>query len=176
MPPKPNFVVLIGFMGAGKTSVGRALAESLGWEFVDLDERIVACEGRSIAEIFRSGGEALFRKLESEVLEQMLQETPQPGRVLALGGGAFAESTNRERLRRASLPVVYLESPLEELRRRCAQPGAERPLASDANQFRQLYERRIPAYMEAAVRIQTDGKTVAQVAAEVAARLGWDVK
>ena len=79
-PPNPQrtrtAVFLVGFMGAGKTSVGRALADSLGWRFVDLDERIVACTGRTVAEIFTQAGEAAFRQMEHDELRVLLGELP----------------------------------------------------------------------------------------------------
>lgn len=164
-------MALIGFMGAGKTSVGRSLARRLGWEFVDLDDRIVAAQARSIADIFAAEGEAAFRRAETDALTRLLGEES-TGRVIALGGGAFAQAPNRERLR--GLPIVFLDAEVEELYRRSGEAGAERPLRRQVNQFRQLYEQRLPAYMEDTVRVATDGKTVEQVAAEVAARLGLD--
>ncbi|HEU5450989.1 MAG TPA: shikimate kinase [Terriglobales bacterium] len=155
-------------MGAGKTSVGRALADLLQWEFVDLDDRIVARAGRSIADIFHQEGEPAFRRLESEELATLLAET-ETSRIVALGGGAFAQSANRELLRRHQ--VVFLDAPADDLFRRCSISEIARPLRQDRNQFRQLYEARRSAYMEAGTRVDTQDKTVAQVAAEVAARL-----
>ena len=169
--PGPVVVVLIGFMGAGKTTVGGALARRLGWEFVDLDDRIVARAERSIAEIFRDHGEPFFRRLESEALAELLAES-RSARVLALGGGAFVQKQNRELLR--GTPVVFLDAPAEELFARCSHSDIARPLRQDWNQFRQLYESRRGAYMESATRVETHNKTVEQVATEVAARLGLD--
>jgi shikimate kinase len=92
--------------------------------------------------------------------------------VLAIGGGAFVEAENASLLRRYNWASVFLDAPLEELRRRCAPQAAARPLFRDENQFRQLYERRRCAYMTADLRVDTAGKTPAQVAKEVAISLG----
>jgi shikimate kinase len=168
-------VVLVGFMGAGKTSVGQALAKRLGWRFVDLDEQIQQREGRTIAEIFRDSGEPAFRHLETEALRALLeQDADSSGVVAALGGGAFTQQENLELLQAARYPSVFLDAPVVELRRRCAADDSVRPLFQDENQFRQLYEVRRNAYMKADFRVETAGKTVAQVAAEVSTLLGWD--
>ncbi len=162
-------------MGAGKTSVGQALAARLGWRFVDLDRRIEQQEGRAIAEIFREFGEAAFRRAETRALQQLLSEIPQlGGAVAALGGGAFAQQENADLLRRFGCPIIFLDAPVEELRARCAGEGALRPLFSDENQFRQLYEIRRAAYMKADFRVDTSGKPVAKVAEEVVAILERD--
>ncbi len=166
-------VFLTGFMGAGKTSVGRALANRLGWRFVDLDERIVAGTGLSIAELFRERGEAAFRTAETQALVALLAELrAAPGAAVALGGGAFVQPENLRMLSEFGVPVVFLDAPVEELRRRCRDGGDARPLYADENQFRQLYESRRRGYMEAGVHVDTAEKTVPQVAAEVIQRLG----
>ncbi len=85
-------IVLLGFMGAGKTSVGKALASQLGWDFDDLDDRIQAREGLKIQQIFENSGEAAFRKIEHESLRDLLTEIGSSTRVVALGGGAYAEA------------------------------------------------------------------------------------
>ncbi len=165
-------VILVGYMGAGKTSVGQALASRLGWRFVDLDDRIQSREGRSIAEIFRDSGERAFRAAESRALGELLAELPSAGgTVAALGGGAFAQEENAAAIRRSGHAVVFLDAEIGELRRRCAQAGAARPLYQDENQFRQLYERRLGAYMKADFCVDTTGKSIAQVALEIASIL-----
>lgn len=172
---RPRAVVLVGFMGAGKTSVGSALAARLGWRFVDLDDRIVAREGRPIAAIFQQAGEPAFRRAETRALAELLQQLPGSGAcVLALGGGAFTREENIELLERHGSSVVFLDAPLEELRRRCAPEGELRPLFRDENQFRQLYEARRGHYMRAALRVDTGAKSVEQVASELVALLQLD--
>lgn len=167
--------ILIGFMGAGKSSVGKALAGLLHWQFIDLDQQIQLREKRTIAEIFRDSGEPAFRRAETAALRSTLAEiSSSSGAVVALGGGAFAQQENQALLRDLRYPVIFLDAPVEELRQRCFDEGAVRPLFQNENQFRQLYESRREAYMKADFRVDTSGKTVAQVTAEVAALLGQD--
>jgi len=184
-------------MGAGKSSVGAALSRRLGWPFEDLDERIQAREQRSIEEIFRLSGEAVFRRLEHEALRSLISETrivemrigetkigdmktgemktDKPGpsaKVVALGGGAFAQPNNAALLAEAGWSTIFLDAPAEELFRRCQEQKLERPLRGDANEFHRLYQDRRPFYMKAALRIETSGKDVEEVAAEAITRLG----
>ncbi|MGH9498488.1 MAG: shikimate kinase [Terriglobales bacterium] len=163
---------LVGFMGAGKTSVGRGLGQRLGWSFEDLDDRIQARAGRSIAEIFRDSGEAEFRRLETAALHDLLRELSIAPRVVALGGGAFAEPENEALLEGADVQLIFLDGAVEELFRRCRQEQRERPLLHDAKQFRQLYEQRRFSYLKAACRVDTTDKDIDQVVAEVACRIG----
>ena len=165
-------VFLVGFMGAGKTSVGRSLSLRLGWSFEDLDDRIQARAGRSIAEIFRDSGEIEFRRLESAALHELLTELHDGPRVVALGGGAFVEPGNTALLDGARAHVIFLDGSAEELFRRCAQEQRQRPLLQDAEQFRELYRQRRPAYLMASGRIDTSGKDVDSVATEVACWIG----
>jgi shikimate kinase len=158
-------------MGAGKTSVGRALSQRLKWQFQDLDDRIVERERRTIAEIFRDSGEAAFRDAEHGALRQLLEElgTGTPG-VIALGGGAFAQKRNAKLLQKSA--VVFLDARAEELWSRCSrqavEAGTERPLLRSMNQFRKLYQARRRSYLQAAVAVQTSGRTVEAIAAEIA--------
>jgi shikimate kinase len=166
-------VFLVGFMGAGKSSAGRALARQLDWPFEDLDERIQAREQRSIEQIFRESGEPEFRRAEQDALRELLAELGPSPRVVALGGGAFVRAENAALLEQAGVPVVFLDAPVEELFRRCQQEQqVERPLRRDPEQFRRLYEARRPHYLAAALRIETGGKEIDTVAAEVARALG----
>ncbi len=166
-------VVLIGFMASGKTSVGRALSHMLGWTFHDLDARVEAQEGRSIPQIFREAGEAHFRHAEREALSTLLKElSPSSPAVIALGGGAFAQSEIRRLLAQAGVPAVWLDAPHEELWQRCLGESVDCHLARNQNQFRQLYEERRKHYTEAALHIHTNGKDVAEIAEELIGRLG----
>jgi shikimate kinase len=169
-------VALVGFMGAGKTTVGRALAARLGWRFDDLDDLIEAREGRSVEQIFRLQGEPAFRDLERRVVRATLTATGSASRVLALGGGAFLEEQVRESLREAAIPAVFLDASVEELFTRSEQPEVVRPLRRDREQFRRLYEERRPAYLQAALRIETEGKLVAAVVEEVISGLNLIAK
>jgi shikimate kinase len=170
LAPQPELIVLIGFMGAGKSSVGRALARRLKWRFVDLDRWIEQREHRRIAQIFAQDGEAAFRKMESEALQQALANR-EVGTVLALGGGAWIQGTNAQGVRAAGAHVIYLDASHDELRDRCAHKPGRRPLFEDEDRFRQLHEARRSSYMQADWRIDTTGRSPAQVAAELAQRL-----
>ena len=165
-------VVLVGFMGAGKTSVGRALSGRLGLPFEDLDDRIQSREGKTIEQIFQDSGEAEFRRAEAAALRELLSELRSLPRVLALGGGAFVQAENAALIEEAGICSVFLDATVEELLRRCDEEKKERPLRRNPTQFRELYEKRRQAYMRAAVRIETGGKDVDTVAAEVACSLG----
>jgi shikimate kinase len=170
--PAPLAVSLIGFMGAGKTTVGRALAARLGWRFEDLDDVIQARAGRSIEQIFQQQGEPAFRDLERTTVREILTAAKSAPFVLALGGGAFIEQQVQETLRDAEIPAVFLDAEVEELFRRSEQPDVVRPLRHDHNHFCQLYERRRPVYLKAQLRIETGGKVVAAVVEEIILGLG----
>lgn len=170
----PPAIALIGFMGAGKTTVGQGLSERLGWQFLDLDSVIQTRTGRTIQSIFQESGEAAFRHLERQALEETVRDLPLSGTVLSLGGGAFIGNTNRQLLRENGIPAVFLDAPAEELFRRCSQPGVVRPLLGDRDRFGALYEERKPAYLMAAVCIQTGGKEIASVVEEIAWALGLE--
>jgi shikimate kinase len=172
-------VILIGFMGAGKSSVGRALAEQLGWTFEDLDDRIEQQEGRKVAEIFRASGEEGFRRAEHAALKDLLRELRSGvQRIVALGGGAFVQKKNAALIEAGAVPTVFLDAAVEELWRRCRQQaeqqGIERPLLGSMERFRELYEARQPHYLKASFRQQTGGRSVQQIATEVMQALGLD--
>jgi shikimate kinase len=167
-------VFLVGFMGAGKTSVGRALSHRLGLPFEDLDDRIQQREGKTIEQIFRESGEAEFRQAESAALRELLGELGSSFRVVALGGGAFVQPGNAALIEEAKVHSVFLDAPVDELLRRCEEEPTKRPLRQDARQFRELYEARRRSYMKAIVRIETTGKDVDTVAAEVACSMGLE--
>jgi len=148
-------IYLVGFMAAGKSTVGRELADALGWSFSDLDQEIEAEQGSSIAEIFDTRGEEEFRKIEREAVSKRVSliERGKP-MVVALGGGAFAQEANQVLLTRSGVPI-WLDCPLERVRNRLA--GApERPLARDPEKFAQLYEERQAAYAKADYRIAVE--------------------
>ncbi len=162
-------VFLVGFMGSGKTSVGQALARILGWRFQDLDDYIQQRAGRIIAEIFRDSGETEFRRLECVAIRELLARLDASSNaVIALGGGAFAQPQIAAILKERNCPVVFLDAPIEELWRRCEE-AVVRPMKRDPQQFRRLYETRRPHYLQATARVDTQGKTVESIAAEIAA-------
>ncbi len=163
-------------MGAGKSSVGRALGQRLNWIFEDLDDRIEAREGRRVAEIFRDDGESEFRRAEHAALQQVLEELRGgSARVVAVGGGAFVQQPNAALLKASSVPTVFLDAPVEELWQRCcsqaSETGAERPLLRDMEQFRKLYDARRAGYSKASLKIQTGSRPVETIAAEIAKKL-----
>jgi shikimate kinase len=164
-------VFLIGFMGAGKTSAGKALARRLQWPFHDLDDVIERRAGKSVAAIFAEQGEPGFRKMESAALQDLLKQPDAGNMIVALGGGAFVQPENRSTLARAGAITVLLEAPLEELQRRCAQDsdngGDKRPLAREASKFAELFEQRRAAYQSAQFHVTTMDKSVEQVAMEI---------
>ena len=135
-------LALIGFMGAGKTTAGEALAARLGWAFLDADREIEREAGRDIPAIFAEDGEPGFRALEERVVERLLT---QPNAVIALGGGAVLSAVTRERLRDGSFTVLLDVSPQTAWRRVEAEAG-DRPLAGEARGFCELYEARNPLY------------------------------
>ncbi len=169
-----NAVFLVGFMGAGKSSVGRALGQRLTWIFEDLDDRIEVRERRTVAEIFRDSGEAEFRRAEHAMLQEALSELRGGGfKIVALGGGTFAQASNHEAIQDSGVPTVFLDAPLGELWNRCDQQlGAKRPLMASKNKFRETHKARLPYYETATLRVDTMGKQVETIAAEIVSKLG----
>jgi shikimate kinase len=166
-------------MGAGKSSVGRALAEKLGWAFEDLDDRIERRERRKVSEIFRDSGESGFRRAEHAALRELLEELkPRAEKIVALGGGAFVQRNNAKLMQASGVATVYLDADAAELWRRCreqaGQQGSERPLLGNAESFRRLYEERRKHYLKASFRQQTGGKTVAEIVAALVLGLGLE--
>jgi shikimate kinase len=167
-------------MGAGKTSVGRALAQRLNWIFEDLDDRIVSRDGRTVAEIFRDAKEAEFRRAERAALEQVLHElrwVPGAAEIIALGGGAFVQKENAALLKAFGVPTIFLDAPVEDLWERCCdagpnEAGAERPLLQSREQFRKLHATQRKSYSKASLKVQTGGPPVETIAAEIANMLG----
>lgn len=159
-------VVLVGFMGAGKSSVGRMLSERLGWRFVDLDAEVEARSGRSIPLIFAEDGEEVFRELERRAARAMLG---QEHVVLAPGGG-WAESPDWARAVPAGTATVWLQvGPEEAVRRASGQPG-RRPLLEvrdPVEEARRLLARRRAGYAAARWRVDTERSSVEDVTARI---------
>jgi shikimate kinase len=153
---------LVGFMASGKTTVGRALADQIGWPFVDMDTEIEAREGRVISQIFLERGEAGFREIESEVLRSRVRhiEAGQPC-VLALGGGAFVQPGNRELVQNNGVSL-WLDCPFDVIQRRLNGDNT-RPLAAQPNGLNKLYEDRKPLYSRADYRVEVDTEDVAEL-------------
>ncbi len=146
-------IYLVGFMGSGKSTVGRVLADRLGWNFVDLDEEIEAEQGTTIPSIFDTAGEARFREIETEAIRKWVRKV-RGGRptVLALGGGAFVQPENLELLQDHGV-TIWLDIPLEQARQRVEQ-ASNRPLARDPVRFGELFEDRRSSYARADYRVE----------------------
>lgn len=168
-PSKGNNIVLIGFMGAGKSTVARELGRLAGFRTMDLDAEIVRLQGRSIPEIFAEEGEAAFRNYEEQALRSLssLRET-----VIATGGGVIGRAENWVAMRRLG-PVVYLRARWETLRARI-ENGEGRPLAArgrDMERVRTLWETRLPLYAQADLAVDTDECSATEVARTVLQRI-----
>ena len=145
---KADKLYLVGFMGAGKTTVARAIGKHTGWRVEDIDQRIESREHRTVASIFSQQGEPYFRQLERLALGELL---PLRHVVIATGGGTFVEPDNRA-LMLADGTVAWLELSLAQVIERVPADG-RRPLASDRAQMEQLFARRQLAYAQAHVRV-----------------------
>ena len=155
-------IVLTGFMGSGKTTVGPLVAERLGWTFVDVDDVIAAEAGTTIPEIFRSDGETEFRRRERETIKKLARCD---GLVLALGGGAIEDDATRLLLVMApETLLVHLEVKLETTLARCKGTEHLRPVLADEANLRDRYDRRLPLYRMAHVTLQVDALTPDEVA------------
>ncbi len=156
-------VAFVGYMGSGKSTVGRAVARRIGWDFVDLDREIEARAGRSIPDIFSSSGEDFFRNLEHRVLVDTLNGSNE--RVVACGGGIVVRRENRERLKDAA--TVFLDGNLRMLFTRTR--GGGRPLrASGFDEFARRYEERLPLYLEVAdLRVSVNHRSRKQMVEEI---------
>lgn len=166
-PPQPGAkisyrrIVLTGFMGSGKSTVGPIVAARLGWRFIDADDVIAAEAGMPIAEIFSRHGEPHFRELERETIARLAQED---GLVLALGGGAIETEAVRTLLTAESTLLVHLEVLLSTTLARCGGTEGTRPVLADQANLAKRYERRLPLYRTAPVSINVDHLTPDQVA------------
>ena len=145
---KAEKVYLVGFMGAGKTTVARALAPRLGWRVADIDELIERREHLTVSELFARQGESYFRAVERAVL---LEQIGVPHTVVATGGGTFVDPQNRT-LINGDGASIWLDVPLESLVQRVP-AGGRRPLSADRTEFERLYLLRRTAYEQAHLRI-----------------------
>ncbi len=155
---KADKVYLVGFMGAGKSSVARALGKRLDWKVEDIDTRIERAERRDIPTIFRDDGEPYFRAREREALLGLL---PERGVVVASGGGTFADASNRELMLRDGA-VIWLDAPFETVLRRVPLDG-RRPLAADRPGMEQLYNQRLVSYHQAHFRVDAGRNSVEEL-------------
>lgn len=140
-----KWLALAGYMGAGKSVVGRRTAARLGWPFVDADRAIEEAAGMTIPEIFSKRGELWFRRTEEDVIREIVQR-PEPG-VIALGGGALGSARTQDLLRRRAWVVWLRVSPDVAWRR---VEGSDRPLAQDRERFEKRAAEREPVYRASA--------------------------
>jgi shikimate kinase len=157
----PRRIVLTGFMGSGKSTVGPLVAARLGWNFLDADDVIEAQAGLTIAEIFARHGEAAFRERERVAIARLAQTG---NLVLALGGGAIEDTATRALLLTApGTLLVHLEVELATTLKRCSGTEQARPVLADQASLASRYERRLPLYRMAHVSISVDTLTPEQV-------------
>ncbi len=160
-------VFLVGISGAGKSSVGAALARRLGWQVIDTDAEVVRRAGMPIHQIFEDRGEPGFRDLEREVVHAACSN---PRRIVALGGGAFSDAGTRAKLLESGLVVwLRIDEAAAAARLEPSLVRQPRPLLGDdvAARLRELSEARRAGYKQAHVHIDTDGHTVDEVTSEV---------
>ena len=158
-------LALIGFMGTGKTSVGRHVAEQLGFEFIDTDELIQTRAGRTIADIFARDGEPAFRALERQVVEELVARTHT---LIATGGGLPTQLENLVRLKQIALVVCLWSSPEKIWERVRSQ--SHRPLLHGPNpqaKIKELLAAREPFYRQADVLLNTDQRSAREVAQQI---------
>ncbi|MBO4339857.1 MAG: shikimate kinase [Bacteroidales bacterium] len=156
-------LALTGYMGCGKSTVGRIVADALGCPFTDLDDEVEKAAGRSIADIFTSDGEKAFRHLELQTLLSSIKKYESGNAVLALGGGTVT-IPDAVRLLQDKTLCIWLKAPVEELQQRVA--GSTRPLADDS--FRERLLTREPLYAAAAhITLDTIGLSPEQIADEI---------
>lgn len=166
---KKSRIVLLGFMGAGKTTIGAMLASRLGWAFHDADAALEKRTGLSIAEVFTRDGEQGFRALEAETVAELMQ---QDHVVIALGGGAIESPSTRSLLgSSANIRTVFLDAPLKTMLDRCQASPIIRPLLQDREAIHARYERRLPQYQSAEIAVNTEGLTPEEVVDILSERL-----
>ena len=167
-------IVLTGFMGSGKTTVGSMLAQALGWSFVDADDIIAAEAGCTIAELFRREGEAAFRERERAAVARLANRD---SLVLALGGGAIEDAATRSLLLKSpGTLLMHLEVGLATAQARCRGTELLRPVLADQANLASRYQRRLPLYRAAHVSINVDALTPEQVVEALVDAIGPALK
>jgi shikimate kinase len=162
-------IVLTGFMGSGKSTVGPLLAARLGWQFIDADDAIVAEARMSVPEIFARHGEPAFRQREHEAIARLIATD---SLVLALGGGAIETAATRDLLlAHPGTRLIHLEASLETSLTRCSGTESTRPVLADTANLLARYERRLPLYRTAHHSIPVDALTPEEVVQAILMRL-----
>jgi len=156
-------IYLVGFMGSGKSTVGRLIAQKLNLQFVDIDKEIEKEQKMCIPDIFSKKGEPFFRELEKEKIQQLTQKD---GYVISTGGGLGANPENMKTMKKNGY-VVWLDTSLEEVLKRCKN-DTDRPLLNQPlEKVEKLYEDRKEVYSQAHFKVKTDSKTPEEIAEEV---------
>ncbi|ERN53052.1 shikimate kinase [Alkalihalophilus marmarensis] len=156
-------IYLTGFMGSGKTTVGQALGKTLGFQVIDTDQWIEEDQQKKIKEIFNEGGEKLFRSLETEALRELSQKKA----VITTGGGIILKEENRK-IMKESGTVIFLDCAIEEVIRRTSNDDS-RPLLKEKSKgdIQSMYEDRLPLYKEADIHLDTTGRSILEIVAEL---------
>ena len=144
-------IIIIGFMGSGKTAVARALARRLNLPMVDLDELIATQQGRTAAQLIREDGESAFRAIETKALQQLLDSGERS--VISLGGGAWITELNRRLIEQYDCVSVWLDTPFDLCWQRIEASDEDRPLGRTREQAEQLYHARQPVYQQATIHV-----------------------
>jgi shikimate kinase len=153
---------LVGFMASGKSTVGRALADEIGWPFVDIDEEIERSQRQTIAQLFLERGEKAFREIETEMIRAHVSRIRSGvASVVALGGGAFVQPQNWDLISESGI-TLWLDCPFEMLCSRLDNDGT-RPLAADRTKLAQLFQDRRPLYTRADYRVEVQSGNVSDV-------------
>src|SRR5690349_19813712 len=159
-------IYLVGFMASGKTTIGKHLADEIGWRFVDLDHEIEKEQGSSIGDIFDTQGEEAFRRIESAAIQKRVLDVEKGHpMVMALGGGAFVRADNIDLLQNHGI-TLWLDCPFSIVSARVGQ-ASHRPLARDPERFLQLYLDRRASYAKSDYRIEVSGDDPAQAVAAI---------
>ena len=164
--PTPKNIVLIGFMGSGKTTVGRELHQRLGYPLVDMDQVIEERAGKSIPSIFAESGEARFREMETSLLREITDHASAERRIISTGGGIVGSEENRALLKQLGY-VVWLSAPIDVILERTSK-NRNRPLLQTddpAEKIRILMDQRKPLYEEVAhLKLDTSGLDFSELA------------
>jgi shikimate dehydrogenase len=170
LTPRDN-LYLSGFMGVGKSTIARMLAEKIGWDFVDTDHWIEQKTGKKVSQIFQELGEKAFRQYEKEAIEEL---SGQSRLVVALGGGVLTHPENLERIKNSGT-LIYLEASVESLLERLKTSYERRPLLKDSSDLRKtivdLLKIRAPIYEQSSWKIATDGQEPEEIAAAISDRI-----